>query len=183
MPTKLRILIAITAAPLLVAPNCNQSADPSGDQQICLEAIDYLENQCGIASGAGTGACGERDLCVAQCILDASCDALSGADSDATQHFNACADSCDGDDGSGGSNGSLSPDCSPCADFLNGLATYDEVCRSGQQLLDAWSACICAGSCEVACFEHCQGFDPNLVCSECVSNSCATETEACQYDT
>ncbi len=182
MPTRLRILLAITAAPWLLAPNCNQSADATGEDQTCQEAIDYLENQCGIASGAGSGACDAHETCVATCILDASCDALSGADSAAAEDYNRCADGCDDDTGSGGSGGSPEPNCSPCGDYLDGAATFDEVCASGQELLNAWSTCICSGPCEVACFEHCQGFDPNLVCSECVSESCAAETQACQYD-
>jgi hypothetical protein len=179
MTTKLRILIAITAAPLLAAPTCGQSAAPSGDQQICQDAVDYLETECGIASGSASQGCTARDECVARCILDASCEAITGADPAAAQSFETCSNACDDASGSGGTN---TPGCHPCADFLNNVATYEEVCESGQQLLDEWAACICYGLCEAACFTHCQGLDPDPGCSDCIATSCVAQTQACQAD-
>ena len=177
MTTRFRLLLAIAMAPLLAASMCGQS-DGSANQQTCQDAIAYLEEQCEVSSGATTGTCGERDQCVAQCVLDASCGAFNGADSAAAEQFDACSDGCSAVGGSGAS----PPSCRPCAAYFDGVATYDEVCEAGQQLLDAWSACICAVSCEVVCFEHCQGFDPNPMCSECVLDSCAAQTQACQSD-
>lgn len=178
MSTKLRILFAITAAPLLAAPTCDRSADGSGDPQVCQEAVDYLDSECGIAAD-DVESCSKRDTCVARCILDASCEAFSGGESASAKSYQACAAACD-DEGDGGSGSS--PGCHPCAAFLEGEATYDEICESGQQLLEEWSTCICQGTCEAACFEHCQGFDPDPMCSDCISTSCAAQTEACQID-
>ncbi|MBW2458855.1 MAG: hypothetical protein JRI68_30425 [Deltaproteobacteria bacterium] len=180
MPTKLRIILAVTTAPLLLAPTCGKNGGEAGDAQVCQDATVYLESTCGVAGGVGAEGCTVEDECVASCVLAATCDALTGADADAAEAYDGCALACVGDDGSGGDDGTPDPSCSPCAAFLNGTATYEEICPDGQQLLDAWSACICAGPCEIECFEHCQGYDPNLICSDCVEQSCAAETQACR---
>ena len=181
MSTKLHIVLAITAAPLLLAPTCAKNNATEGDAKICQDAVLHLENTCGVAGAVGSGACTLEDECVANCVLATSCDGLTGADEAAAAAYDACATDCNGSAGTGGDDQPApDPTCSPCAAFLNGTATYEEVCADGQLLLDAWSACICEGPCQIECFEHCQGFDPHLLCSDCVEQSCAAETQACR---
>ncbi len=185
MSISAQLASSLIAVLVLLPSACNMKKGGAGDGDLgnCQEAVDHIEQDCGIDFDASSGNCTTKDECIAGCITASSCETLAGQDSAGMTTFEDCVADCSNPGGSTSSGGGDTPSCNGCGDYLDGLATYEEVCTSGQLLLDGWAACICDEACAIPCFDNaCMGFEATEMCAECVIDGCTEQTDACRQD-
>jgi hypothetical protein len=182
----------------LRAASTGQSAQ-AGDACIsCLDVVSGVEGAP--CDGDGPPSSAELLNALVDCICTSGCatecgDACAGT-GDVSDACNTCVsatcaapiDACvgDGSTSSGGGAGSPPPaSCGTCYEVIYGAADPANVCTndgppSSQDLLNAFTDCICTSGCATECADACNGTsDASDACYSCIDATCSSAVDAC----